>query len=55
MDGYAESMLHDDVSSKEAMEVICPRCELRLDMKTSDAYVKCLRCGEIFYIEAVED
>lgn len=51
MDGYAESMLYDDVSTREEFEMQCPRCHQVMKLKTTDQYCKCLRCGESFYIE----
>lgn len=54
MDRYAENMLYDDISEKEDYEMTCPSCQQLLKIKRSDAYVKCMNCGEIFYLESLE-
>ena len=53
MDEYAESMLHDDVSPQEDLNIPCTRCELDVYFKIIDPVVKCKRCGEVFYIEEI--
>jgi len=55
MDEYAKSMLHDDISPEEDLIIPCPSCQLDLHYKIVDQFVKCKRCGEIFYIEEVKD
>lgn len=51
MDGYAERMLYDDVSTQEEIEIQCPKCQLLFQLKVTDQLIKCKKCGEIFYIE----
>lgn len=55
MDGYASTMLHDDVSSHIEIDVHCPKCQLELHIKISDPFIKCMRCGEVFYIEEISE
>lgn len=55
MDGYAESMLYDDMSTKKEINMQCPSCQLELTLKVTDEFVKCKRCGEMFYLEDMED
>ncbi|MBN2794597.1 MAG: hypothetical protein JXR88_04270 [Clostridia bacterium] len=55
MDGYAEKMLFDDMSSREEVHLKCPKCQLELHFKLSDPMIKCIKCGEIFYIEEFLD
>lgn len=51
MDGYAKSMLYDDVSTQEEIDIECPKCHLIVRLKITDQIIKCKRCGEVFYIE----
>lgn len=51
MDAYAESMLYDDVSTEEDINIPCPSCQHDVQFKMSDPVVKCKRCGESFYVE----
>jgi ssDNA-binding Zn-finger/Zn-ribbon topoisomerase 1 len=55
MDGYAQMMLHDDVSSREEITIKCPSCQLDIKLKLSDHFIKCKRCGEMFYLEEILD
>lgn len=55
MDGYAKSMLYDDVSTQEEVDVECPKCKLITRLKITDQFIKCKRCGETFYIEEFID
>ncbi|WP_240840045.1 hypothetical protein [Acidaminobacter sp. JC074] len=55
MDRYSEIMLHDDISSPEDFEMKCPSCGLIVKIKAADRFSKCKRCGEIFYLEELEN
>ncbi len=55
MDGYAKSMLFDYERSNEEINVHCEKCQLEFKAKKSDQFIKCKRCGEIFYLEEVDE
>jgi len=55
MDGYAKMMLEDDMSSRDRVEFECPSCHLKMTIKDSDPYVRCLKCGQTFYIERLDE
>ncbi len=54
MDGYAQSMLNDNTRHNEG-KIPCPKCSLELTLRTTDEFIKCKRCGEIFYIEEIKN
>ncbi len=49
------SKIQDDMSDNESFEMACPYCNFIVKVNMTDEFVKCIRCGEIFYIEALED
>lgn len=54
MDGYAEKMLYDDISTDKTMDIECPKCHVQVSAKITDEFIKCKKCGEIFYIEEMD-
>lgn len=55
MDLKSYSKIQDDMSGNESFDMACPYCAFTVKVNMTDEFVKCIRCGEIFYIEALEE
>lgn len=55
MDRYSEIMLEDDINTKEETDILCLRCQSKIRIKVTDQFVSCMKCGESFYLELLDE